>query len=418
MRFVSFVLILGVSAAAQLPESWKHWQCAAPVELGPASEARLVAVPIPAAVTARAAEGWRDVRLIDAEGREVPFFLHARLGGRTTVAHAARLLEPGFVPGRYTQVVLDLGADPGIHNAVRLGLDGTDDLQTRVEVATSADGATWQVVEDGEPVFRLKGTGAVAERLDVPYPDSRSRYIRLRILEGARRVLLRSARVTHEVVTTTERVAADAGFTPAPDAARPGTSLWLSRADLARRPMSQVRFEATDALFSRRVTVEAAGVWDSWRHVATGDIGRTLAAGQARTVLSIEFPEAMGRAWRVSVADGNDPPVPGLVPALYETPRRLVFRQEPGQSYRVIYGHSRAAAPAYDLERRTDAAAIEAAVSGSLGAESVNAGYEDPAPWTERNPYLLWVVLALVVIGLGAMALRTLRASTPRSGGP
>lgn len=371
----------------------------------------------PATVTARALEAWRDVRLIDAEGREVPFFLHARLGGRTTIARDARLIEPGFVPGRYAQVVLDLGADPGIHNAVKLGLDGTEDLQTQVEVATSGDAATWQIVKERAPVFRLTGTGAASERTGVPYPDSRSRYIRLRILEGTRRVVLRSARVTHEVVTTTERVATDAGFTPAPDAARPSTSIWVSRADLGRRPISQVRFEAADALFSRRVTVEVAGAGDSWRYVATGDIGRMLAGGQARTVLSVEFPEVSGRAWRVSLANGNDPPVPGLAPALYKTPRRLVFREEPGQSYRVIYGHSRAAAPAYDLERRTDAAAVDAAVPGSLGAELVNAGHEDPAPWTERNPYLLWAVLALAVIGLGAMAVRTLRASTTRSGG-
>lgn len=418
MRFVSFVVILGVSVFAQLPDAWKHWQYSAPVEAAPATEARLLAVPIPPAVTARAAEGWRDVRVIDTEGREVPYFLHARIGARTTVAREARLLEPGFVPGRYTQAVLDLGADQGIHNSVQLGLDGTEDLQTRVEVATSADGATWQIVQEGAPVFRLKGTGAATERTDVPYPDSRSRYIRLRILEGATRVGLRSARVSYEVVTITERVPADAAFAPTPDPARPTTSRWMSHADLERRPISEVRFEAGDQLFSRRATVEVAGVGDSWRHVAAGDIGGTLEGGQARTVLSLEFSETSGRAWRVIVENGNDPPVPGLAPALYETPRRLVFRQEPGQSYRVIYGHSRATAPSYDLERRTDAAAVKAAVPGSFGPASVNPDYEDPAPWTERNPYLLWGALALAVIGLGVMALRTLRSSTTRSGGP
>ncbi len=105
----------------------------------------------------------------------------------------------------------------------------------------------------------------------------------------------------------------------------------------------------------------------------------------------------------------------GLVPELYETPRRIVFRQEPGRSYRVVYGHSRVSAPSYDLARLTDPKAIDAAAAGTLGPEAVNPDYVDPAPWTERHPILLWIVLAVVVLALGALAVRALQSTPSRA---
>ena len=133
---------------------------------------RLVAVELTDAVSRRASPGWSDLRVVDDAGREVPYVLHARTGGTTIEWRPARLLEPGFVSGRYTEATVDLGPAAGIHNLLRLQVDGQDDLQARVEVATSADGAEWKVIREGAPISRLAGVGP--ERLDVTYPDSRS----------------------------------------------------------------------------------------------------------------------------------------------------------------------------------------------------------------------------------------------------
>ena len=91
------------------------------------------------------------------------------------------------------------------------------------------------------------------------------------------------------------------------------------------------------------------------------------------------------------------------------TPWRVIFRQELGHSYRLLYGNSRARAPEYDLAKFTDRKALEAAAPGSLGPEELNAGYADPRPWSERHPQVLWLALGLAVVVLGALAVRALR---------
>lgn len=399
-----------VVLAAQMPDAWRHWRFVAPVEMAPVTEPRLVSVLVPDTLTAHAAPGWADVRVIDDNGREVAYVLDARTAGERREWRQARLLDRGFVPGRHTQGVLDLGVDPEIHNAVHLTLSGDADLQSWVEVAVSPDARSWQILEARAPIYRLRQTGR-GERTDVTYPDSRSRYVRLRILEVDRPIGLESARVAYEVHTPVERTPAGVTLSPTPDGSRPTDSIWTTGRIAANQPIAEARFETVERQLARAVLVEVADERDRWRTVGSGEIRRANDAPSR--VLSVELPETVGRRWRVIVRNGNDAPIGDLTPTLYTTSRRIVFRQEPEGVYRVIYGHTRAEAPRYELARVTGRDALEAATPARLGVAVENADFADAAPWTERNPAVLWGALAAAVLLLGWLAVRSLRSSTP-----
>ena len=118
------------------------------------------------------------------------------------------------------------------------------------------------------------------------------------------------------------------------------------------------------------------------------------------------------RFWRVAVLNGNDAPLSGAAPTLYMTPTHVVFDQQPGRAYRLLYGQSQAKEAQYDLARLVNPKQIEAAVAGRLGPEEINADWTDPRPWTEKYDVILWLVLGIAVILLGFSALRSLRRST------
>ena len=122
--------------------------------------------------------------------------------------------------------------------------------------------------------------------------------------------------------------------------------------------------------------------------------------------LRVDVPgEITGRYWRITVENGNDPPLPGVIPSLYITPVHLVFEQRPGRSYRLLYGQTLATAPQYDLARRINASEEDVAAVAQLGAEEGTSNYADPRPWTERNRYVLWIVMGIAVLLLGASAI-------------
>src|SRR5262249_53564219 len=168
-----------------------------PISAGAAESARFVNVTLPGGVMGHASRGLGDLRVIDGQGREVPYALSARLGGRATDRREARLLEPSVVAGQYSQAMFDLGKSPRVHNVITLGIEGQDDLLTWVEVAVSDDHEHWRVVRERAPIYRLLQAG-LEERTTVSYPESVARYVRVRILDGSHPYTITRGDVVHE----------------------------------------------------------------------------------------------------------------------------------------------------------------------------------------------------------------------------
>jgi hypothetical protein len=75
----------------------------------------------------------------------------------------------------------------------------------------------------------------------------------------------------------------------------------------------------------------------------------------------------------------------------------------------LVFGSSRAQPPQYEMTRLVDADALDGATVARLGAAQQNAGYTDPAPWTERHPIVLWCALGIALAVLGFIAVRTMQ---------
>lgn len=408
--FCGLCLLLSASAGAEeLSSEWRNWRFIAPIEVDRIDSARLVSVLVPPSVTACAQPGLADLRVIDAQDREVPFVLRARSGGRSTEERDARLLEPAFLPEQYSQAIFDTGEQPRIHNSIRLLVDSHEDFLAWVELAVGDDLNEWRILRERAPIYQLLKEGMGA-RTGFSYPDSPSRYVRIRILDGKNPRNLRSARIAHEVVTEAELLEVDGKLDPA--AAAAGQSAWTSTADTTHLPVTKVRFETRQESFFRPVRIEVGDDRDGWIFVGSGEIYRMVEGGKPRESLSVEFRESLGSRWRVTVYNRDDPPLPDLEPSLHGTPRRAVFRQEPALEYRLVFGNSRATSPQYEMEKLTDPKMLDAAAPGSLRAVETNGGYADPAPWTERHPSVIWLALGAAVLVLSLLSLRSLRVAS------
>ena len=320
------LLVFAATSAAQLPEAWQHWRYSAPIQIASSSSDRLVSVLVPSSATTRARRDWIDLRVIDSHGDEVPFVLHARLGGKTSNRSQVPLLEPSAVEGSYQQAVADTGSRGAVHNSIRLHLETGQNLLSWVEIAVSGDLKDWQVVRAKAPIYVLRAQG-MGENTDVSYPDSASRYVRIRILDGSGKYKLRSAEVGFESSTIAERV--PTGVVLVGSTNRPGQSVWTSDADASAIPVSRVEFQTTRTSFRRFATVESSDDGERWRLVKGGDILRQSDDTGERAWMTIDFPEEHARRWRITVNNRNDPPVADLRPALLTAPRRVVLRAAP-----------------------------------------------------------------------------------------
>jgi hypothetical protein len=355
-----------------------------------------------------------DLRLYDSAGREVPYVLRVRRDVATTNAFPAREFNRS-VDGGVAQISLDLGGRSEPHNQVEIDTAGNN-FRRLVDVGGSADGARWSTLASAAIIFRFAAGGHSVEQLAVDYPVSQYRYLRIRMardpetdraapeLLGVR--VRRSIHLAGEMTLTT-------GSMEPRDAdranARPA-SIW--RVDLGGRiPIEQVLLSVGDGVFSRPFTLQAVDDPAAPVLLASGQLTRREnAPGQ----LKVEFSERWARRLRLTVIDDRNPPLPIFGLTAQGAARQVVFdgaSAAPGV-LRLYYGSARALAPRYDLAARVPAESGRMATRLTLGPQRENPAYRpEPMPFSERSPWLVYVVLAAAGIVLAAILVSLARAS-------
>ncbi len=107
-------------------------------------------------VTVHSENQFADLRLIDNSGQETPYDLRLRITPPAEpVPVAGNIREKSFVPGQFTQLVVDLGAKPGFHNNLRV-ITPESDFINWVEVAASDDARLWRIVKERAPISRFR----------------------------------------------------------------------------------------------------------------------------------------------------------------------------------------------------------------------------------------------------------------------
>lgn len=117
--------------------------------------------------------------------------------------------------------------------------------------------------------------------------------------------------------------------------------------------------------------------------------------------------------WTITIENGDDRPIQLKSVTLQMQERTLCFDAVEGAAYTLYYGDAALAAPRYDYA--TLFAPQPNAAQATLGPERHNPVFKprpDTRPFTEKHPVLLWVVLALVIALLAAIAFRSVKLTS------
>jgi hypothetical protein len=403
-------VVAAVALAADLPDAWHSWRYSRTLPAGePGSRYELL---LPEDVFLHSENHLADLRVIDDRGAEVPFVLITDRPSVQTESRSVTLRERSYVPGQYTQVILDLGQHAAFHNRVQVETPESDFILW-VEVAVSDDARTWRIVNARAPISRFRKETLQGNQT-IRYSDTNARYLRLRIFEKSREFPVTGASVAFSTgVREATRARLSAALTP--DAARPATlSRWSTDLGTDQIPVNEVVFETSQPEFFRAVRILTSEDSKEWRFAAGGEIYRFRVGEKLEESLRVAVSEYWrARYWRVEVVNGNDAPLENMRPALARYSAGILIIPEPSRSYRLLYGNARAGTPEYDLARTLPSAVTQtlAPRKAALGPEETTSNYADPRPFTERHPALLWVALGVAIILLGYASLRSLGAA-------
>jgi hypothetical protein len=411
--FLLFVLaaIGAVALAADLPSAWRAWRYSHAVERQHVGVLNYVSIDRDA--YAHSENHLADLRIIDELGAELPYEMRTRLAAPPqSIPVPAFLRENSFVPGQFTQLVVDLGAHANFHNTLRVQTPESDFINW-VEVAASDDAHLWRIVKPRAPISRFRRENLEGNQT-IRYSENNARYLRLRIQESSHQFPVTAVNVFSTPPAEKEAVnAAAVTLTPLASPNPPGVvgqTQWSVDLGTTGLPVAEINFETTQPEFYRAVRILTSVDTKEWQPIGGGEIYRYSVGGKAEESLRVRCYEVWGpRYWRVEILNANDAPLSSVQMSLLMTTRFLLFYPRENRNYRLIYGNARANGPQYDLAKTLRIQANEMIPQATLGTEEPTSNYADPRPYTERHPNLLWFAVGIAVVLLGYAALRALR---------
>jgi hypothetical protein len=379
---------------------------------------------VPPPVFSRSRPDLGDLRLVDSKGHSVQYALRIKSDKNEQRILPGKLFDHGFqAASKRAEVSLDLGEKPVEYNLIRVNTSGGD-FRRALTVESSPDGKTWATLLDGLWLITYRTESGTVDRRNFSCPTSRARYLRFRAERDTSQPTdaptFDSVDVMYTVKVPGEFVSqrAQVGIRePVPTSSGPGSAWFL---DLREQvPVSQLKLDVSDRAFVRSWTLEVSNPGEGSRFLASGEWRRQ--AGEFKP-LEISFGETQARRFRLTVTDYRNPPL-SLTGAEYTAAaREVVFRSPPPSpspdetGLRLFTGNAQAGPPHYVFADFLPAKLEPAPGRVEVSALSTNPVYRPtPKPWTERNPWLVDLVLCLagaVLLGiLGGLGLTAIRRS-------
>lgn len=360
---------------------------------------------------------------LDAAGQSSNVWVRwDRTDMRTTAADAAASAQP------LQAALFDLRTEKQNLAALELVVDMPRNALVPIAVATSSDLKEWTPVATKGPLFQFDGTDAPANTtLELLQPlAAQGRYLRLS-WSGQNGVALRALTGTvaaSQTASPPQRAALPAGMADGSSAVN-----WTLP---FATPISALHLQAVQN--NSLVPVRILGRGEApqpWRTLASSVVYRLDGAGQASSNPPTALHGASLHSLRVEAGKGMALPDGGLQATVEFAPLQVAFLASGGGPFTLAVGRAHTPAAAVDaslLGSVTPArlAELPLATVSNVVVQTPAAGSLDRAAsrWLPdgvplRN-VLLWVVLGLGVLALGAVAVSLLRqmAAKPQEGPP
>jgi len=413
---VALAIVAASASATDLPQMWRTWRYSAPVEAHQTQDAPAEIVLSPN-VLSHSENRLADLRLINAQGTEIPYVLYSQHEiALPQNSETGQIRENSFVPGKFTQVIIELPATNVFRDTIKIETP-EQDFMNWVEVAASDDTHLWRVVKDRAPISRFMKENLTGNQT-IQFSQNTARYLRLRIFETSRQFQITGASVLAFAKTDPDFAFITPSFSRSEDNSSASHKTSQFTADLSAQnlPVAQVSFATPQPEFYRAVRILTSEDGKEWQSISGGEIYRYKSGNKLEESLAISLHEVWGaRHWRIEILNGSDAPLPSLGISFAYANRRVSFQLVQGQAYRLLYGNSKASAPQYDVQHIFAYKDKRTAFAAALGPEDRTANYDDGRPFSERHPSLLWTALGLAILVLAYSALRAMRTPAPPS---
>ncbi len=365
-------------------------------------------------------DGLRSIRVIRGDSGEVAYEIVTKRESEHREEFFPKILNNSYLPGKYNSFVLDFGEEPPSVNELEV-LTSSENFTRRASVEGSDDQAEWNTLVEEAYIFDF-ARNIRSHYLRIELPTSNFRFLRVKVFDdgsgvlkitGAKafRVRKEEAQTEQWPLTIVERTENEKDRT---------TEIVLD-ARFSGLPIRQIDLDVASRNYHRSVHVQSSEDREKWIDLGSGIIFDYDLPEFKKADKRLSFREnSRGRYFKLTIENYDDQPLEVAGASGIGLVRRVILAVEEGAPYRVFFGNPRAAAPRYDLAHRIPYIETERLPRLALGPRQSNPDYVEKKPkrpWSEEHAYLLWVVMAAVIVFLALLIFNLARKTPPEGQG-
>lgn len=403
MKHLLFLSLLLSAALARADFNPKDWHSRWPLAVSPGmSVSEFIVGPD---IFRHSSARLSDLRIIRGDASEVPYTIRLLAGEVQQAERSALVRDKSWTKGKGVQAIFDL-KDQAEHNRLRI-VTPERNFKQAVIVETSSDAKHWSTVLSDGVIFDISRPEVNVSDLTVTYPTSTRRFVRVTIPGWSDPAALESAWLAErkETDATRDNIAQlQPVITQHKDEQ---TTDLLFDLGFAGQPCDRLALQVAPGFFSRSVEISTGNDPKMLSSFAGATIDRTSAGDH----LTVEWGETWDRYIKLTVFNADSAPLDFGVATASAIRRVVRFPSNAAGTYWLYVDNAAARTPSYDFAR-VEEPKVAAAVA-RVGAMEPNPAFEAPAaPYSERNPWLLNVILGIAVAVMTLITYRFARKAT------
>lgn len=364
-------------------------------------------IRLPGEVYANCHDFPNDMRIFDADGRQLPFFLWRSGDLDRTDAIETTLLNRSRTEGETGYWRQDLRVEPRsdgdrpTHNRLLVESTGREFIR-RVEVLGSERGEDWSLLAAGFLV-RMRRPTAIDNNI-INYPESNFPLIQLRVYPSAMEALetfdIPRVRLVHNTrASVTYDWVPVSDIEPQARDRNDEAQVIVLDAGYRRMPIEKLVFDVEKTEYARAVRVHGRNSRDEqWRHVVSAEI-HSLSGSLSNEV---SFRGSRNRYLKVEIYHYDDEPLSLREIRAAGSARNLVFEARSTNAPALYYGSEFARPPRFDLRRRLADGDVVGLPAVMLGESTANPAYR-PHGFGRWGPLLAGLLVAIVSLAVVAV---------------
>jgi|GEM_PF-2561456 len=410
----------------------KHWEFSKPIHISDYSK-KTVAIPLDQQIYDSAKDDLSDLRVVDLKAEELPYAVIAQDETRKD-----QKLPSDIITKQITQtesiIKIELKEPLKPFNGLKV-IPESNNFARKITIEGSNDDKSWEIIRKGIVIYSFafqmthkyfeqytneiyKGYGFgryFEENLFMQFPEVSFKFVRVSVPHDQDKEPVELKDL--EIYKTIKMNSEEEPFKGSIIKIEPnmGSKSMENIVDFGYKnmPLSRIDIIPSQSNFFRKVEVEGSNDLKKWKSLASAVIFSISVDEETEQSTTVKLGDAKFRYIKINVFNGDNKPIKIASVAGHCLKRFLVIIPEKDVQYRLLYGNPEAKAVNYDTGNVIAGKALDNFGKGKLAKEIRNDKFElykERKPWTEDKPYILWLVMGIIILGLIFLGSQVIRS--------